>query len=722
MATLGFKGFSAGSNVVLSASQGDDSDSEEVLAWGTPGAFDLEVFPTDPWIGEVVHMRAKNHSLFAVDDIYKDLDWQWDADDSGAQYTVGGGGFDNDATTGFGKTWAHAYSTAGTKNPSCSVRSVGAANVVSDSISVTVKDPDAETWTHDLYVDFGEVSGTPEFTWAPAEAGVIQHISSITELQAVNFLYGKTRITFKDDETFTWNTTAIDISGVNTRIYMTRSRSGTNRPQIKGTGWVNPGMFTAYADVIRVVVYEVDIVGGYNPVTGVDADGPFRFLYTSGTASGNCIVSFVRCELPGLRSNANGSAGENGIGSNTFATGFVDCLITDWYDYGISYFGSRGWVSIVGNRIAQSPLAIMRDGGIKGTLPGAADHGPIRIHNVFDGCIENNDLRSSTGWSQFPPGYLIQPCIRIHHEDAVQDGWEFNIQRNLGVGGTLAHVGSQSSSAPAQCQPNGLVIARNQFWGGRQGYYGFVNTDVGGVYVYNNIDYQANVYDLNEEASYSLRINNEASSGDSVKTRPVYFGFNTIVSDRSSASGGNGNFSEVKTISGTWPQLTAEHNVIWVPNHANAGSFTDYTGLSRADNFKPITGSAAIDAVSSGYPVRDYDGNLRTGNSNVGAHHDSVSSDAGVSAPSNSVVPTFAELASWTGEYAITGAGTWSNWAGRETYLFVHDWKLDGVSLTGSQNALTVVDPSSSGNLTVGLIATNLSGTRVTATSAATAV
>ena len=689
---------------------------------GTGGYFEIEKYPADPLIGEAVHFRAINHDLFDVGNIYQELDWTWSAGETGAQYTVGLGGFDNDANNGHGFAWAHAYATADTFTATCTIRHVPGTSTVSISSPVTVRDPNDVSWDQDLYVDFGEVGGTPEFTWAPEESGNIHHVSSLAALQAYNLARGGNyRITFKDDETFTWNGDYIDISTNGTLLYLQRSGTGTNPPQIVAgdTGASDVTVcFLAGKNSVRVVIAEIDADGKYDPTTGRAPQGLLCFVSTNSLPPADMSLSAWRCTVIGMHR----IFGVNGAGAKTMHkqwNGVVDCHITNWFDYGIGGFSSLCQWSVVGNTIAQSPIAILHD--VKAGVPGAADHGPVRLHDMEDGCIENNDLRSASGWSAQANGYYIQPCIRLHNIHAFREGWRFNVQKNLGVGSQFCQVGTYSAGTPTACQPLAVVISRNQHWSGRAGPQGFVGTDVGGVYITNNIDYQANVFDKNNEGAFSLYLY-DANGGDDYRTRPVTFKFNTVVSDRSATSGGNGNFDTVYEYQGTWPLLEEANNVVWVPNHDNSGSFTDYTELSRADNFKPVMGSAAIGAVSSGYPVRDYDGNLRANPTCVGAHHDSVGTDAGVTAPSNSAVPTFTELAEWAGEYALTGQGTWSNWTGRETYLFQYNWLLDGTPISG-QYMLTVVDAAAlSGELTVDIIATNLSGTRSTATSASTAV
>jgi len=693
--------------------------------------------------GEVVMFYVTGTSGFTGSDEYEELDFEWDFGDSGSTFTVAQGIPNSDANTEVGRVVSHAYTTTGAKTVTLTMRDLTTGQVGSATLSITVDDPDADiTWDHDLYIDFGEVSGTPDFTDAPAEAGAVQHISSLSELLAFTpTALDKTRITFKRGETFTVNDT-IKAQG---QCYITSNTAfgSGDRAKIIASGTTttelelfNPG---DAPDVSRFSVYEVDFDGGYDPVIGRNS-APWTWVCRTGLTSGGSVLrSFFRCRATGMRQFYGSSAGGPTVDGFVYVC-LSDCDIRDWSDYGMAGFGVRNRVSVTGTSIQQNPLAIMRDAK-KDAADEAADHGCLRMTATEYIGVTNCNLASSNGWSALGQDYAIQPCLRIlvvFNETAGFNIYEqsvVNVQRNKGHGNAFMIIGYNNPIDSGYIPRVKANIERNNFNRTRQKSGVFVGSNgATGLYIRNNVYYDANVFQPGGGAeltmcSYNDPIDSQWTFATGADSGKLLVSFNTVVSDVTSADITLAENPSVTFTRGTGlpVSFTEENNIIQAPNWANGGSFTDYGTLDRANDFKPVTGSSAIDAVSSGsIPVRDFDGNLRTATTNVGAHHDQSPSAGAVDAPSSSAAPTIAELAAFPSEWHVTDFGTWTNWSGDDQYMAQWEWSVDGTpaEVSGWYNPIQAAGLNTywpyaqglgpaSGQLTCKIMATNRSGTLV---------
>lgn len=678
--------------------------------------------------GEPVHVYINSTSGFSVTNEYEEIDFEWDFDDSGATYTTGGGQ-SSDANTAFGRDVNHMWDSTGAKSVSVTARtSSGAATPV--TVSVTVDDPNSRSWDAIIYY-----SQASNFSGAPTETGNVHHESTVAGVNALIGANSSVWIILRKGETYTWGATAFDFTDDGMFGYIT----GNNATRSFGTGAVpqiNAGTSGTFVrklgSLSNVVIVDCNFDGGYNAATAVASNGDFDVCTVDATAGANDNhgIALTRVTANGCSRAISGLGGGGSTNGNLYIRVY-DCTGTDWFDYWCTSGSGEAWFTAQGCHIKQNPLAIMRDTS-SGPFPSpdASDHGPIR----FNGCrrigVENCDIASSNGWSNYGGGFFIQPCLRFYPQQ--NDGMFVNVQRNIFSGSVALDIANHTTTVSVPIYPMKVIFDRNEIYIGRQSFGAIWNKGATGLWARNNVCYYANVYQDRGPGIFSfLVLKNSLNSsvvGDAL-TAPIVCEFNTIVSDRSATSGGNGDWQEYivqpydtgqsTTWQGTTP--TTLNNIYEVPNHSNSGSFTNDSPLSRGDNFKPVTStSAAVDAVSSGtIPVRDHDGNIRTSTTNRGAHHDDVASAASVTAPSNSVVPTIAELASFTNEWAATSHGTWSNWP--NAYLIEFSWELNGTPITDDD--LTVADVTAlTGNLTLNVTATNTSGTRVTAESAASAV
>lgn len=743
MAKIRFSGFNDRDAVTLSASQGSVTrEPMTVSAWkripAASASIQISRYPANDVLpGEVVIFYVTGVSGYAGND-HDELDFEWNFGDPGATYTVARDLRYTDANREYGRVVSHAYTTQGPKTATVTVRRPDGTILAQPTVSVPVLDPDLFVWDNDLYVDFGEVSGAPDFSEAPAPGGPVQHILSFAQLDTFSAAPGEsTRMTFKRGETFTWTDAQISALG---RSYITsRDSFGTDAKPICVAGGVrrsksgNPreqSMFNPgdAGNQSHIAIYGVDFDGTYDPVTGTHGSGGWACaVNTNFNTSGDFYRSFFRCAGRGMR-QFYGSEGtfRNNDPLKTCYLGLCDVDISDWSNYGLSQFGIRSRVGITGTSIRQNPLALLRDDKENG-LEQAADHGPIRI-SVNDYCgITNCNLASANGWSNLGQDNAIQPCVRLlvtyNEDDGIYDLYNFvtcNFQRNTGIGSAMLNIGANINRSQVGYVPRaGAVIQRNIFTKTRQHNGAVYTATVGGLSYKNNVTYYANVYSAANRGAQFLALgdveNYIIESG--MLTDPVIVAFNTIVSDMSAASGDDSDVVLVnpKDFRGVAP--TIAHNLIEAPNQATP--VTTYAPLDRSTNFQPAANSTAIDAVTAGpIPLRDFEGNLRSLPTHIGAHGNASATATPVPAPVNTAPPIVSPLPAFPDEYHASSFGSWNNWGGENFYTVEWFWRVDGVPVSNNYLTQYAAGAGQTGSLTLEITVTNRSGQRVSAVSA----
>lgn len=675
----------------------------------------INTYPANPLPGENVHMSLER---FVWDDPeqYRNCDFAWDFDDPGSLYDIGIGGQSNDRNYADGPYASHYYKTPGTYNPTLTIRDTR-GNIVVATATVTVSDPANITWTKDIYVDFGEVSTSPDFTgWAPDSAPAnIEHVTSQAQLEALD-LSGVDdqfyRITWKDGETFTITPGASRIF-TNSVLHFRRSGHLSTRPVLTMTNTANDpneyGLTSMQGRYGRTVWQGVDADGGILPNQGWAPRG-FPNLVGGNIKTDKAFnreentfyFSISECEITGCKEGftsntglANAPTGSGGYGPRWgwHRTALNNVKITNWDNYGVTWFGTYGAMALNGCTISQHPEALQGLDGGKIDPPQFPDHGCIRYSVALDGTIENCILSSANGWSaQGSLGFHIQPCIRLNTK--IEVPWRYNISRNDGISSCFLRSPRVNNSNTIPNGPVAVLVRRNKMNINRE-MYGPNQLYMGGFIFQNNLLYMANVDNLLIGKPCFILLDSDFGG---VGTRPNYKSrlpkiiaeFNTIISDRSVDSGGLGEFQLFRNeASGLTYRTEEQHNAIEVPNHDNAPASTG--AFSRSDNFKPVTGNTIIGAVTTGFPVRDFDGNIRTNPTNKGCHHDSVPSASAPSNPVNNTAPTVELLANPPVLYPDTyrvNFGDWSNVDGQARYMVEFDWQFDGISMPVKMNGL----------------------------------
>lgn len=692
--------------------------------------FDVELYPADPMPGEAVTFRLVNITgIPAGINPYLQTAVMVDFGDPGAVYESGGGQSD-DANTAMGRVSAHVYASAGIYTATFTLHAVGVApKTVAVPVSVTAKTP-----TVDLYLDFGEVSGAPDFGFAPAAGGGVQHITSAAHLHSLNLTDDNRiyRLTFKDDETFT-DVISKKIDGDSIYIF-TRSGHGTNKPRLTFSDVADVTksvrVFRTETAANRLVVIGLDADGRYDPVTGIGPAGMISMFGSYGAVTKDRYISIWRCKGRGLLTFYDGGNGDLGVFTTHYRT--IDNDHSDWLDYGIAWFGPHVAPCIVGNRLVQNPLAIQRD-SYKYVLPSSSQHGPTRIQNTRWGCDENNLKVGASGWSPLPPGYYVQPCSRYMSAEADQQpDWEMYIHRNKGVGSCFVSIGSISNSKIIAKAPKSFVVTHNSMDTGRQALGGFAEMDCAGVHIGDNLHYRSNTYDFNQTANYFVRYR---TFGGTYSDSTVFDGdisvmANTVFSDRTALSGGNSAFSLFDNFD-TWPgdlMLVSENNLIHAHGHENGGGFPDLNAVvDRSADFKLVSSEALSYTTNNDVTVFDLALVPRGDETLLGAHHQSAAAIGPPMPPVNTAPPVIAALVTFPDEFGVISIGGWDNVDEDKLHLMEFDWKLNGVPVTALRDGGTAqaarylvnakVTGSGSDQLTCTVIMTNRSGIRVSAQS-----
>ena len=662
-----------------------DFQFDLTFAAPNPADLEIEVYPTSPLTNQVAHIRLTGSAYDP-----KIYDVTYDYDDAGATYVTGG-----DANVGKGALAGHVWTTAGVKTVTATVRAFGVF-VGTVTHFVTVTDIEATVWTHQVYV-----SSSGNFAGAPAASAAVTHVTTYAEWSALvaNFNSSASlKVAFRDDETFTWDSTSNwqqnDI-GLN---YICRFGGGSNKPVIQANfAGFDGTMFRPVRS--KVVVAGLRFEGGYDPVTGIRSGGRDT---TFSLASEENDLSLYDLELEGVSQpiSATGDLMVHNIG-------VINCSFTNWADYGVGRGSANRW-TVIGCIGKQSPLANLGDGKPGGT-PDLADHGFLRSSSPHYFCASDNDVAVNNGWSSAYGSQAFQPPFRVHPETGAEP-YLIVINGNKTKGRHMATIGAVNAGDTTTLL--GETYVENNRHDGLRQCWGFLSTDIGGVHIKNNVWYLPNLYDDGLDRPSFLFVENLGSHGLAVRSAPITARFNTIVSDRGALTASTGN--EFLMLRTTWSDqdFTEENNIIHVPDHD--GTFnTDYSPLSRGDNFAPVSGSAAIGAVTTGDPApKDFDDTDRSLPTAAGAHQ-AAKANVAVAAPVNTSPPTIAPMTGWTDYYTMTDAGTWTNF---DPYMIEYDWRLDGVSI--SDYFLTrYFDDGTAGSLSLVLTATNESGVRVSATS-----
>ncbi|MDG4650129.1 hypothetical protein P6F26_16900 [Roseibacterium sp. SDUM158017] len=708
-----------GQIVTLSATQGGLTRSQTVPTWnqtpppdpgGGDGAVTISVsrYPTGSVLpGEAIMFFVTGVTGWAGDD-HEDLDFEWNFGDSGAEFTVAtglpGGPSSN---VEFGRVVSHAYTTAGVKDVSVTVSAHGQVVKTINLSAFTVQNPDDIDWQNDLYVSFAG-----DFTGVPAEdiPNGIRRVSDVATLTGTNW-QGPTRIRFRRGETYIWGASSCSTTG---RAYVSNFGAG-NRPVVRsapaatlGTNqldFFDPGT----AANSHIAIYGVDFDGTYRAPSATYDDGGYCVVFgtnpNQAAANATQYRSLFQVSTTGMKETYSSDGAYRNIRPDVlvYFCG-ADLDIKDWYNYGITAMGGWTRLAITGCNLKQNRDIILRGDHILGDLTDTPSHGPMRISIMDYFGVTNCNLWSASGWAASGIAFqAIQPCIRALPPYSTTDGSKpftrsvINIQRNHGIANDFLVVGRNrdvKGEVGITFPRSACVVDRNFHQGTRQVRPNLIGSSTSGIYARNNVIYLPNVYAQGGGVKYEIFGVGMPDDGTlNWAYEPGFFEdpyiaeFNTIISDLDVNHPGTAKPLELIGQTSSWrgPPIRHENNMVYAPNHVSVTindvvvTPPDDTPFDRTQNFRPATGSAAIDAVSSGkIPVRDFAGNLRGATTNRGAH-DAESVSAGtVAAPVKATAPTIAPTTNFPGEYYTSAGAEWTNMPGADAYMVEWEWRRNG--------------------------------------------
>lgn len=638
-------------------------------------------------------------SLLSGIDFVRDISCTWDFDDTGATFQFNP--YDTDANSGYGLCTMKAWSTPGTYNVVLTART--RTGVQTQIVQVVVE---ARPTPDKLYA----VSFAGNFTDAPAGA---TQISSWAAFVALSNTFGSDQhveFHFRAGETFLMEDEFL-IQRTAGRLHVLLDTYGTgDRAILKAAtqsfrAWV---MFRLRDNVH--LVSKVDMDGSYNVFTG---------KYTGGHVTGfnartqNSYVAVVGCEHVGLAESLLCEAGTSWAGYD-FKGGDAAAYSAFYSDGGVG--AATTWGGMSGCELYYSPLALRLQDGISGTSdPDASQGACVRVNSLFRFVADNFKIRGHIGFSSFggtSADAATQPALRLHRGGSVA-GHLYSITRG-DITGNAGGVYTQYPLTEPIVGDGRYVIDRLIHTSAGTPFRAALQICAGGV-IQNVSSYYPNTYETGgvDWIAY-VTLNSEDGSPAEILEQPVLVRAVTLVSDRSSASGGLGILEDFNGTGWTGQDITVVDCMMHAPNHATG---VDLEPLSRGDNFAPRTGAPFGNA--SNPPVYDIDGTLR-GETTLQGAHDAVKANVAVSAVTHSGdAPTIAKITAWEparGVYALTAFGT--GYANEDFYLIENNWTDNGVQFGSNGGRTWAIDDSRMGTptgpLQNNLVLTNKSGVRLT--------
>lgn len=607
-----FNGFNTGSSVAIIAAQGGLSDSASVTTWGEadtpppnpdpdpdPGAgtgslsisaitagvvtapagvwFNVDLNSLSGFVGEDGNPISGPSSGQVYDPRYHEVTYIWDFDDPGTFGTpLNMPTVWNDKNVAYGPKVAHVFSAPGTYSVSVwAIDSEGNTGIASTTVTVV----DADT----VYTGGRTIYFDPTSTWADSPAGANQ-VSTVVALQgACNNLTQPGRVLIAKG--ITQNNFSLDLNGEPV-VYIGTRGSGA-RPVLQNPNSAsNKGMnWGSTASVDQITITGLAQRGHWDS-TLVEGGGAAQALiepFDVRRINGPNHFTVYDCDFSGF--NWINVIGDREYVSTTM---MVDCLITNWEDYGlfanqVHLAGGYNRFAVVGCSIFQDPNAL---GGASGKDGRDNEHGPIRIQEnqeVYLGCL---DLFSRNGWAGAQATPSCQPCVRCNTNGA--GGHFYNFDRVAGENGGEAVFVSNPENTSQVSLPNNFVYDKVLAVGSAQLRTTLFEHSFGGATFRNCVGIIPNVPSeytddfLQAHAGFKADADNPGAGN---ANGPIRIYNCTILNLRNTAND-NGYTQEFDRITG-FNNVTVENNILHAPNMDNQ---IVGTGAPNTSTTTPIAG------------------------------------------------------------------------------------------------------------------------------------
>ena len=582
MPEFSFRGFTTGAPVALSATQGANSASGSVSAWGqgSLGSVQIDVIAPETVTAPAgIFLEATNIADFAVpedtvpgnyDPSYHELHFTWRVDGSPlAQFTAPQNMLDswNDPNIAYGKKVAFHFPDPGTYRVDLEVRdSNGTRGFASETITVIHAD---DAYPGNRTVCFSNASSE---TWAGETPGCLRATSFAQLQSAVNNATSPLRILFKRGQTVP--------SGQMTGLLANNSGEWLNHVDAWGTGAkpviecpLNTTAFRVLgpsSPVTQFTCANIDFRGEWDAQTqtGKQGSSPFSF----NTNPQDCFYTISQCDFTGLR-----SVGLSTNSSRMNSVVVADCVMTNWQDYGIYIANGAGNFACIGSRLTQNVDA--GNGHSFGKNWMFNQHGPLRVADSGLIYVTISDFFSRDGWSSLPPDQADQPCMRLNQNGVAAVKTNINRVVCEGGGNQIALSGQDSGT---QENPGNHLIDKALLISSTKTWESFILAEFGGTTVRNVIGLQLDAPDYHTGNGWqgAVKLRTQVP-GPGNLDRPMQVYGNTWINLRSAANDPGDSWVSVNDTSGFF-NVTDENNILYAPNLDTPVNSSLPLGLSQA--------------------------------------------------------------------------------------------------------------------------------------------
>lgn len=525
---------------------------------------------------------------------------EWDFDDSYAFTNAGLAGdlsyetwngvnyAGTESRYAIGRKAAHFYRNAGSYSPTCMIWEVvdgkPTGNVAYGSMAspLVVAARSTEYATYCLSNDTSH-TGAPAETGTPGTVGSVQHVDSVTDLDAwyaANVAGQEStpvQILLNAGDTFTWSGYQFGQNSDYPDTVFGTYGTGRATVTVTGTMWINDTN-TALADYSKDIRWEnIDFNGQWSSATNSGSNSNFCAVLGTNALRANQL-SFDNCIITGTDISFY-------IAPSTAYDGFALCLNdTEVSDFRRSIFQvyEFGKVVTVGCSLKSHPNAYTYYGANTDTY---IHRGRVDLW-IHQGC----NFFSKQGW--FPGGTYrdTQPCLRLDAEQG--SACEVYITRNVLEGGNtgICRLGTESGGG----NPNAMkgVLWDSNVMVGSYDTSMFIQSYQGGIDIRNNLC--VHPYTVSRDGAFVgssftfTNVNDGGGTGDSLNlSGPIRIYNNTVIN----LMQGSNSVSSVTSVIPGYTNTVLENNILHQPS---------LTSPSIPDN--PLDGTTALfTSVSEGF-------------------------------------------------------------------------------------------------------------------------
>ncbi len=581
MTTFSFTGFTAGSAVALSATQGGVTDNGSVAEWGINtnlGSVSILTRQADHLFApSAVWLEATNVSGFNVteggtpvyDPSFHEITYVWTVRGqplqpfSAPESMVAGW---NNPNVMYGKKVAFHFAESGSYTVDLwAIDSAGTTGVAETTIVVQNEAAADTRYSGTNTICF---SSSGDFNGAPSGAQLVT-VSSAGDISARTDATHSSpkRFLFRRGDTF--NNVSMFVRA--NAEYFGAFGSGA-KPVLNENG--SSSIFKTGSGS-QHTFSDLDCRGRWDSTTETGtalSTGPVFFRTTSSAAN----ILFSECVFDGFSLVEVTPGTDSAPGSMII---FADTFITNWRDYGLfsNVRDSDKFLAVIGCRITQHVDAL--NGGAKNG--DFNTHGPIRLTRIKNVIYAQLDLFSRTGWSALSPDRADQPCIRHNSSPRANDNTA--VFDRLVCEGGFKVIMLEGQNNNEQEYAGNHLLDRILAIGTAKTSTTFFSIEYGGTTLRNVLGIMPNVleYHNNWQAAVVLNINQFSSENANA---PINHYNCTYVNLQSDANDKAGDWL-VQTVD-DFTNVTQENNAILAPD-IGAGAAT---ALAPLDLSTPIPG------------------------------------------------------------------------------------------------------------------------------------